>query len=571
MPSAAAAAWLAAAIFAATATATATAPSPNPTPAPLLAPTHWGPTRVGVWRRPPAALPYHELTDVPQLGNGRVGVQLDAWGNTGTPGLAHSSVGPGRAGALDVWVSSNGMWSCQHNNASLANGTCGKAALGGVSIHAPSTPLRFVSFSQAVRNATLESRWSTPGGGTLTTTTTIQPHPLALVVTKLAYRPRGTDPGALTLNVSTWVVGESAWHAAPVPASAGCAATTTTTTTTTTTGRRGDAASWARFPVNCSGGTVPAGAKLAAVASRRGHSARQGKRQGSPRPRWAALATVAVGADAHAMRRHAPEGGPGSGYYATGPAWGATMLVRVPAEGSAAALESPGGVALVSAEVEVASSEPADDPGALAASALGPALTPGGLAALGAERLAWWSAYWGRSGISLPSQPAVEALWWGAMAGLAATTSADPAVPAPGLYGPWATADYTYWNGDYTLDYNYQAVRDVTRTARTWNTRTDTPFHSQLFARPRLEVLILVHVHLRLHARTHPNAGRSTTACLLQTAPSFSPDTLTRCCGGRVRRGSWPNWRQQRRASPAPRRRCTFRATSRRGGCSRTT
>ena len=97
-------------------------------------PIHAGtPLAVGVWRHPTKALPYHELTDVPQLGNGLVGVQLDTWGSEGAP---HSStVGPGSRMALDTWISSNGMWSCQHQNASLAGGTCGKMALGGVCNH----------------------------------------------------------------------------------------------------------------------------------------------------------------------------------------------------------------------------------------------------------------------------------------------------------------------------------------------------------------------------------------------------------------------------------------------------
>ena len=30
-------------------------------------------------------------------------------------------------------------------------------------------------------------------------------------------------------------------------------------------------------------------------------------------------------------------------------------------------------------------------------------------------------------------------------------------LPPPGLYGPFATADFAFWNGDFTLDYNQEA------------------------------------------------------------------------------------------------------------------
>jgi hypothetical protein len=34
----------------------------------------------------------------------------------------------------------------------------------------------------------------------------------------------------------------------------------------------------------------------------------------------------------------------------------------------------------------------------------------------------------------------------------------DVATPAPGLGGPFVTSDNSGWNGDYTLDYNYEAT-----------------------------------------------------------------------------------------------------------------
>ena len=403
------------------------------------------PSSVGVWHKPPAALPFHEIADVPQLGNGQIGVQLDARATPATntpsapapPSPAPGSVGPGRAGVLDIWLSSNGFWSCQPSNMSLANGTCGKGAVGGVSIAvgAEAPGLIFVNFTQHIQDGTIKSHWQTGGGGTLATVTTLHPtRPLATTTLDFQQLPGGSNHSSpsLTLNVSTWVVGASDWHAAPGPGSTGCA-------------EIGNGASApARFPVDCSRPqhTVTNGVQLAAVASRHGNT-HQSDNAPSPRPRWAAIATAVTGNGATMLRmkRHAPEGGPGSGYYATGPEWGTSMLVRV-AAGAAASL--------VTAEVEVASF--ADDPSSQAAAALRVALAPGELSRLEAERRAHIESYWSRAGISLPTQPAVEALWWGAVGGLAAAVSSDPAVPTPGLYGPFASADYAYWNGDYTLD-----------------------------------------------------------------------------------------------------------------------
>ena len=33
-----------------------------------------------------------------------------------------------------------------------------------------------------------------------------------------------------------------------------------------------------------------------------------------------------------------------------------------------------------------------------------------------------------------------------------------PGKMAPGLWGPWITTDGAGWNGDYTLNYNFQAI-----------------------------------------------------------------------------------------------------------------
>ena len=77
-------------------------------------------------------------------------------------------------------------------------------------------------------------------------------------------------------------------------------------------------------------------------------------------------------------------------------------------------------------------------------------------AAMRAANTAWWSEYWSQSSISLPSEPLIEFYWHAAQYALG--SSSRPGKTAPGLYGPWVTNDLPAWHGDYTMDYNQQAI-----------------------------------------------------------------------------------------------------------------
>ena len=71
----------------------------------------------------------------------------------------------------------------------------------------------------------------------------------------------------------------------------------------------------------------------------------------------------------------------------------------------------------------------------------------------------WWNEFWNVSGIALdPSLSDIERFWCGQQYILGISASYDPGVPAPGLFGPFVTTDDNGWNGDYTLDYNYEAT-----------------------------------------------------------------------------------------------------------------
>lgn len=69
------------------------------------------------------------------------------------------------------------------------------------------------------------------------------------------------------------------------------------------------------------------------------------------------------------------------------------------------------------------------------------------------------AAYWRASSISLPGDSATEDFWFGAQAALnSAIPHEGQEQTPPGLYGPWVTQDNPGWHGDFTIDYNYEAI-----------------------------------------------------------------------------------------------------------------
>ena len=78
------------------------------------------------------------------------------------------------------------------------------------------------------------------------------------------------------------------------------------------------------------------------------------------------------------------------------------------------------------------------------------------------------SKFWSMSAVSLPTRPALERMWFGsqyATVGSTATKAVvsklDGRLPPPGLYGPFATGDFCFWNGDFTLDCESPSTKHV--------------------------------------------------------------------------------------------------------------
>ena len=385
------------------------------------------PSLVGTWETYPDMLPALQLPHAPLSGNGHLGLILDA----SSKARNGSAAGPGATNTLDVWINTNSLWSCttcgggiDPDNVSLA--CCSAVALGGLSIRLAPTfgadPLPAFYATQAIANATLSTRFSTPTNGTVDATLNVHPQQ-DVAIANVSYSPAAGDPPSLVLDFATWVLYDGSisgsWNTGvPAPARAGCA---------------GADGSEQPCPGLSSGGCM-------AFVSRNAST-----RSAVVMPLTAAIATgVVLGPGASLVGSAVtsdPAGPPGA-------PWEVTLRVSVPAGSWAAA---------VTAEAEdrgPALGDPVRPALALAAAVL--SAPPGAVAAASS---AWWSSFWAASSVSLPSQPAAQALWEGAQYVLACASSAVVSAdkPGPGLYGPWSTVDGPNWHGDLTLDYNYAA------------------------------------------------------------------------------------------------------------------
>ncbi len=76
------------------------------------------------------------------------------------------------------------------------------------------------------------------------------------------------------------------------------------------------------------------------------------------------------------------------------------------------------------------------------------------VAASWSRHLAGWRRFWAKSYVDIPDKR-LEAWWYGSLYVLASCSRAGHV--APGLWGNWITSTRMGWQGDYTLDYNYEA------------------------------------------------------------------------------------------------------------------
>lgn len=69
----------------------------------------------------------------------------------------------------------------------------------------------------------------------------------------------------------------------------------------------------------------------------------------------------------------------------------------------------------------------------------------------------FWQTFWAASEIDLgPDFGVLEKFYYNMQYMLGSGSAASAMAPA--LWGPWITTDTPGWNGDYTLNYNFQAI-----------------------------------------------------------------------------------------------------------------
>jgi hypothetical protein len=76
------------------------------------------------------------------------------------------------------------------------------------------------------------------------------------------------------------------------------------------------------------------------------------------------------------------------------------------------------------------------------------------LGELATQHAQWWNDFWLKSFVEIPDKQ-IENNWYASLYLLACCSKAG--CPPPGLWGNFITAPQMAWNGDYTLNYNYEA------------------------------------------------------------------------------------------------------------------
>ena len=368
-----------------------------------------------------------ELLGVPSGTLGSAASHTALLGN-GYMGVAHASqkspvpLGEGaRKGedsvgsSVELWINSNANWDCESSGKALPPALCSTRQLGVLSIavlgesFAPNAT-RFET-EQRIANGTLWTRRVASDGATLETQTYIHPEQNVIVVEVLQTTAAGRPPpDALEATLVSFGPNR---HVKPTT-SAACVS--------------------------------ESGPSWSAACSRRYHA--KGSASGFRAP-WSALAMTSDGgaAPSHVARANMTA----SGY----------ELEYVTAAFSPAASGASTSVRLVVALADNLLGGSEDDPTSAAVKLA---------AASDADEVrnascAFWSAYWAASSISLPTRPAIRDMWLGAQYMTAGAMPSEKMVarlngraPPPGLYGPWTTADFAFWNGDLTLDYNQEGA-----------------------------------------------------------------------------------------------------------------
>lgn len=87
----------------------------------------------------------------------------------------------------------------------------------------------------------------------------------------------------------------------------------------------------------------------------------------------------------------------------------------------------------------------------------------------------WWTDFWSRSFIEIPDKE-IEKRWYAALYVMGCCSRVGKV--APGLWGNWLTTDHPNWQGDFHLNYNFQAPFYIVYGAN--HADLSLPFYQQL-------------------------------------------------------------------------------------------
>jgi len=382
----------------------------------------------GIWTTYTNSLPHNQLPHVPMVGNGQIGILYD----TSSSNRSKNNIGPGRINTLDIWTGSTSFWSCSNQCTTVANGCCRLISLGGMSISLlptySSAPLAIFNASQIISNGTLTSTFIT-NNGIFTTVSYIHPV-LNFIVTNITYIPITTE--SLIFNISLWVTEASTEGNSPQPNSVGCADPYT------------------GIKTDCNNNVINNTHPYLLYVSRQSTS----NPLSTTHPLWAGLAYRTFLPQDNNNQIIVEYASIINDNNSTKNAYEISNTFRIQPTN----INIPLSLSVITAEMEVIQDGNAFDPG-LGAAALLISSSEANPYTIQTLSTNWWINFWSKSSITLPSRfSTVEAVWYGAQYILGCTSSTDPSVPAPALYGVFVTSDGCYWNGDYTLDYNAEAT-----------------------------------------------------------------------------------------------------------------
>ncbi len=425
-------AWIAVVLAVVVIVAIAPSPTSSTTPADDI---------VGTWTSAPNALPDPQLPHVPLVGNGRIGVAVDASSH-----MRNVYPFPGQTNAIDLYINTNSFWSCIDSDSPLCGrdadpdhvvpACCSVAAVGGLTLYVrnhtgplDAPPLSFKAQQHVANGTVVASLYSPTSGLQLTAVIYTDPDTATVAVNVTVSTP---SPAVVEVDVLLWIVGSNTktLPTHPAPVFIGCIDPDTAT------------------PAPCN---ASLGKPLALGGARAASTVPQNKTMAITAALVASISAPAlsyfVASPLSDDSRHAVVGAT----LALSSQQPCVSIVVREGEANNTGFHLHTATADTNTDTDTDNKANTNVLDSLFRAMMLQSPESHDTTRIASRNNDFYTTFWNASSISLPSRPRVEQLWYGALAALVGFSSADPAVVAGGLYGPWATMDNPNWHGDYTV------------------------------------------------------------------------------------------------------------------------